>query len=65
MPYKDAHSGKTTEPVTTGQIYWGAIPFVVIQCIMVALIIAFPQLGELRQAGRRRLGTDRSTSSRC
>jgi len=44
QPYKDAHSGKMTEPVTTGQIYWGAIPFVVIQLIMVALIIAFPQL---------------------
>jgi hypothetical protein len=29
-------------PVTTGQIYWGAIPFVVIQCIMVALVIVFP-----------------------
>jgi hypothetical protein len=28
--------------VTTGQIYWGAIPFVVIQCIMVALVILFP-----------------------
>ena len=33
-----------TPPVTTGQIYWGAIPFVVIQLIMVALIIAFPNL---------------------
>jgi hypothetical protein len=33
-----------TEPVTTGQIYWGAIPFVVIQLIMVALIIIFPAL---------------------
>ena len=31
-----------TEPVTTGQIYWGAVPFVVIQCIMVGLVIAFP-----------------------
>jgi hypothetical protein len=31
-------------PVTTGQIYWGAVPFVVIQCIMVALLIAFPGL---------------------
>jgi len=30
------------EPVTTGQIYWGAVPFVVIQCIMVGLVIAFP-----------------------
>ncbi|MDK9723478.1 MAG: TRAP transporter large permease subunit [Sterolibacteriaceae bacterium MAG5] len=44
LPYKDHVTGKTTEPVTTGQIYWGAIPFVVIQLIMVALIIAFPQL---------------------
>jgi hypothetical protein len=31
-------------PVTTGQIYWGAVPFVVIQCIMVALVIAFPKM---------------------
>jgi hypothetical protein len=30
------------EPVTTGQIYWGAVPFVVIQCIMVALVVMFP-----------------------
>jgi tripartite ATP-independent transporter DctM subunit len=43
-PYKDLSSGKMTEPVTTGQIYWGAIPFVVIQMIMVALIIIFPKL---------------------
>ena len=32
------------EPVTTGQIYWGAVPFVVIQCIMVGLVIAFPAM---------------------
>jgi len=42
--YRDHVTGKHTEPVTTGQIYWGAVPFVIIQCIMVALIIAFPQL---------------------
>ncbi len=42
--YRDHVTGKATEPVTTGQIYWGAIPFVVIQIIMVGLIIAFPQL---------------------
>ncbi len=42
--YKDHVTGKLTEPVTTGQIYWGAIPFVVIQIIMVGLVIAFPQL---------------------
>jgi len=44
LPFKDAHSGKMTEPVTTGQIYWGAIPFVVIQMIMVALIIFIPEI---------------------
>ena len=42
--YKDHVTGKMTEPVTTGQIYWGAIPFVCIQIVMVALVIAFPQL---------------------
>jgi hypothetical protein len=30
--------------VTTGQIYWGAVPFVLIQILMVGLIIAFPGL---------------------
>jgi TRAP-type mannitol/chloroaromatic compound transport system permease large subunit len=43
-PFKDKVTGKITDPVTTGQIYWGAIPFVVIQIIMVGLVIAFPQL---------------------
>ena len=32
------------EPVTTGQIYWGAVPFVLIQVIMVGLAIAFPPM---------------------
>ena len=43
-PYKDHVTGKLTDPVTTGQIYWGAIPFVLIQVVMVGLLIAFPQL---------------------
>ncbi len=30
--------------VRTTQIYWGAVPFVIIQIIMVAIIIGFPQL---------------------
>jgi TRAP-type mannitol/chloroaromatic compound transport system permease large subunit len=42
--FVDKITGRTTEPVTTGQIYWGAIPFVIIQVIMVSLVIAFPQL---------------------
>jgi TRAP-type mannitol/chloroaromatic compound transport system permease large subunit len=40
--YKDRISGQMTARITTGQIYWGAVPFVVIQIVMVALIIAFP-----------------------
>jgi len=30
--------------VTTGQIYWGAVPFVLIQIVMIALVISFPQM---------------------
>ncbi|WP_293808617.1 TRAP transporter large permease subunit [uncultured Bosea sp.] len=42
--YKDRVTGRMMEPVTTGQIYWGAVPFVVIQCIMVALVVIFPSM---------------------
>jgi tripartite ATP-independent transporter DctM subunit len=41
--YLDKLTGKLTAPVTTGQIYWGAVPFVVIQVVMVGIVIAFPQ----------------------
>ena len=37
-------TGKLTEGVSTAQIYWGAVPFVVIQVIMVTLVIIFPAL---------------------
>ncbi|OJU90643.1 MAG: C4-dicarboxylate ABC transporter [Burkholderiales bacterium 66-5] len=43
-PYVDSHTGKTMEPVTTMQIYKGAIPFLLLQLAMVALVIAFPAL---------------------
>ena len=42
--YVDRVTGKRMEPVTTGQIYWGAVPFVVIQVIMVLLVILFPSM---------------------
>ncbi|MCX7241414.1 MAG: TRAP transporter large permease subunit [Burkholderiales bacterium] len=42
VPYTDRITKKLTEPVTTMQIYWGAVPFVLIQVVMVALIIFFP-----------------------
>ncbi|HAL38878.1 MAG TPA: C4-dicarboxylate ABC transporter, partial [Polaromonas sp.] len=40
--YTDRITKKVVQPVTTMQIYWGAVPFVLIQIIMVGLIIAFP-----------------------
>jgi tripartite ATP-independent transporter DctM subunit len=43
-PYKDRVTGKRTDGITTGQIYWGAVPFVVIQVIMVLLVILFPAM---------------------
>ena len=42
--YIDRISSKRMAPVTTGEIYWGAVPFVVVQCIAVGLVIAFPAL---------------------
>ncbi len=42
--YIDRITGKRMDPVTTGQIYWGAVPFVVIQVIMVMLVIMFPAM---------------------
>ncbi len=42
--YVDRVTHKVMEPVTTMQIYRGAVPFVLIQLAMVGLLIAFPQL---------------------
>ncbi len=51
--YLDKITKKEIQPVTTVQIYWGAVPFVLIQIIMVGLIIAFPGIvsGGLDKAG--------------
>jgi GntP family gluconate:H+ symporter len=42
--YVDKVTKRVIAKVTTEQIYWGAVPFVIIQVIMVALVIAFPGL---------------------
>ena len=42
--YIDKITGRRVERVTTGQIYRGAIPFVIIQIVMVGIVIAFPTL---------------------
>ncbi|RYF83305.1 MAG: TRAP transporter large permease subunit [Comamonadaceae bacterium] len=43
-PYVDRVTNKVMDPVTTMQIYKGAIPFLFIQLIMVGMLIAFPTL---------------------
>ena len=43
-PYVDRVTGKVMDPVTTMQIYKGAIPFLAIQLIMVSILIFFPTL---------------------
>ncbi len=40
----DRVTGRLMAPVTTAQIYWGSIPFVMIQLVMVGVVIAFPGL---------------------
>ena len=47
--YIDKVTGKLTGGVKTSQIYWGAVPFVLIQVLMVALIIAFPEIVGIRE----------------
>jgi hypothetical protein len=42
--YIDRITKKPIKKITIEQIYWGAVPFVIIQVIMVSLIIAFPAL---------------------
>jgi TRAP-type mannitol/chloroaromatic compound transport system permease large subunit len=51
-PYIDRLTKKTLEGVTTVQIYWGAIPFVLIQLVMVALLIFFPQMSLVYKSGQ-------------
>ncbi|MFB4384857.1 TRAP transporter large permease subunit [Agrobacterium sp. LR_9] len=40
--YKDRITGQTIQPVTSSQIYLGAIPYLFIQLTMVVIIITFP-----------------------
>jgi len=49
--FLDRITGKLTPCVTTGQIYWGAVPFVVIQLLMVISVIMFPSMVMHYKAG--------------
>ena len=57
--YIDKLTGKRMAPVTTGQIYWGAIPFVAIQILMVGLLIAFPQMSLVYKSGEKAIDMDK------
>jgi len=50
--YIDKITGKRLAGITTGQIYWGAIPFVLIQLVMVVLLITFPQMSLVYKSGQ-------------
>jgi len=47
----DRLTGKLTPGVTTGQIYWGAVPFVLIQLLAVISVIMFPSMVMHYKAG--------------
>ncbi len=40
--YHDRVTGALIPKVTTAQIYWGSIPFIIIQLLMVAAVLVFP-----------------------
>ncbi|CAM5388055.1 TRAP transporter large permease [Eoetvoesiella caeni] len=42
--YRDRITGKLIPKVTTEQIYWGSIPFIIIQLLMVAAVMLFPRM---------------------
>ena len=52
--HRPGHQASRSSQVTTEQIYWGAVPFVLIQIIMVGLIIAFPGIVSTRHQPRAR-----------
>ncbi|MGS1117283.1 TRAP transporter large permease [Castellaniella sp. UC4442_H9] len=42
--YMDKVTGRKIAKVTTGQIYWGSLPFIAIQILMVVLVLAYPRM---------------------
>jgi tripartite ATP-independent transporter DctM subunit len=44
--------------IKTTQIYWGAVPFVLIQIVMVGILIAFPQLVTMGLDAQQNVDTD-------
>jgi TRAP-type C4-dicarboxylate transport system permease large subunit len=53
--YQDKVTGRLMPPVKTSDIYWGAVPFLVIQLVMVGLLMAMPSLVISKPDHERRL----------
>jgi tripartite ATP-independent transporter DctM subunit len=54
-PTVDKATGQTVPGVSTGDIYRGAIPFIAIQAIMIALVYAFPGMVTHYRSGQQSL----------
>ncbi len=57
--YKDRASGQMINRVTTGEIYWGSVPFIVLQIIMVVAVLLYPGLVTHYKAGRPEVDIDK------
>jgi TRAP-type mannitol/chloroaromatic compound transport system permease large subunit len=44
VPYLDRVTGKKMDGIKTGEIYKGAIPFIIIQVLMIFAVVFFPQM---------------------
>ncbi len=44
VPYLDKVTGKKMDGIKTGEIYKGAIPFIIIQVTMIFIVVFFPQI---------------------
>ncbi|AZL57550.1 TRAP transporter large permease subunit [Tabrizicola piscis] len=44
VPYLDKVTGKKMDGIKTGEIYKGAIPFIIIQVSMIFIVVFFPQI---------------------
>ncbi len=44
VPYLDKVTGKKMDGIRTGEIYKGAIPFIIIQVTMIFVVVFFPQI---------------------
>ena len=49
--YVDKVTGQTIKRVSTGDIYWGSVPFIAIQILMVVAVLTFPGMVTHYKAG--------------